>query len=113
MREFVHVDDVADASLFLMDLPEEKCQPLLTGHESPSFVNVCTGEEMTIRDLALLIKEVVGYDGDLVFDPSRPDGTPRKLSDPGRIHALGWHHRIGLAEGVRLTYEWYRSTVAP
>ncbi|HEY5976170.1 MAG TPA: GDP-L-fucose synthase [Geobacteraceae bacterium] len=96
MREFIHVTDAADACLFLM-----------SHHEGNDIVNVCTGEELTIRDLALLIREVVGYQGELVFDASKPDGTPRKLSDPGRLHALGWRHRIGLRGGIRETYEWY------
>ncbi len=106
-REFIHVDDVADASLFLMTLPEDTVSSLLTPHSSPGFVNICTGEELTIRDLALLVKETVGYAGELVFDSSKPDGTPRKLSDPARLQALGWRHRIGLREGLADTYQWF------
>ncbi len=106
-REFIHVDDVADASLFLMKLPEEKVSALLTPHSSPGFVNICTGEELSIRDLALLVREAVGYAGELVFDSSKPDGTPRKLSDPSRLQALGWRHRIGLREGIADTYQWF------
>lgn len=106
-REFIHVDDVADASLFLMTLPDEDVSSLLTSHSSPGFVNICSGEELSIRDLALLIKEAVGYAGELVFDTAKPDGTPRKLSDPSRLQALGWHHRIGLREGIAATYRWF------
>lgn len=102
-REFIHVDDVADASCFLMNLPDERVDALLV----PGFVNICTGEELSIRDLALLIKETVGYTGELLFDASKPDGTPRKLSDPSRLQALGWRHRIGLREGIADTYQWF------
>jgi GDP-L-fucose synthase len=106
-REFIHVTDLADASVFLMNLPGERVAELLSADYGP-FVNVCTGEELTIRDLAMLVKEVVGYAGELVFDATKPDGTPRKLSDPSRLNALGWQHRIGLADGLRSTYAWYR-----
>lgn len=106
-REFIHVDDVADASVFLMDLSDDSASSLLTHHTSPAFVNICTGEELTIRDLALLVKETVGYGGELVFDSSKPDGTPRKLSDPSLLHGLGWRHRIGLHEGLADTYRWF------
>jgi GDP-L-fucose synthase len=101
MREFIHVADAADACLFLME-----------HHEGNDIVNISTGEELTIRELALLIKEVVGYQGELVFDTSKPDGTPRKLSDPGRLNALGWRHRIDLREGIQETYDWYRTSAS-
>ena len=106
-REFLHVDDLADASLFLMQLPDEVYCSLLTSHSSSALINIGTGEEVSIRELALLIREVVGFTGELVFDTSRPDGTPRKLTDVSRLHALDWRHRIGLAEGLRATYGWY------
>lgn len=109
-REFLHVDDLADASMFLMTLPEERCRSLLIpGPQSPvpALINIGSGEEVTIRELALRIKEIVGFAGELVFDSTKPDGTPRKLSDVSRIHALGWMHRIGLAEGLQQTYKWY------
>ncbi len=95
-REFIHVDDVADASLFLMKT-----------YEASDVVNIGSGEEVTIRELALRIKEIVGFAGELSFDSTKPDGTPRKLSDVSRIHALGWKHKINLEEGLRLTYKWY------
>lgn len=96
LREFIHVDDVADAALYLM-----------RHHEGNDIVNIGSGEEISIRDLALLVKKIVGFEGELVFDASKPDGTPRKLSDVSRLHSLGWRHRIGLEDGVRETYEWF------
>ena len=95
-REFLHVDDLADASVFLMRT-----------YESPDIVNVGVGEDLTIRDLAELVAEVVGFEGTLTFDTSKPDGTPRKLLDVSRLRALGWTPRIGLREGVQDTYRWY------
>jgi GDP-L-fucose synthase len=95
-REFVHVDDVAQACLFLM------------GHyEGWEPVNVGSGEELSIAELAQRIAGVVGFTGEILFDPSKPDGTPRKLCDVSRIHELGWQHRITLDQGLRDTYAWY------
>ena len=107
-REFLHVDDLADACLFLMQLPEEIFSSLISHSSSPALINVGTGEEVSIRDLALLIKETVGFEGELLFDTGKPDGTPRKLSDTARINALGWRYRTGLAEGVRTACNWFR-----
>lgn len=107
LREFLHVDDLAEACLFLMNMPQEKHQSLLNDCDAPALINIGSGEEISIRDLALLIKKVIGYEGELVFDASKPDGTPRKLSDVARINGLGWRSRIGLEEGVRGVYEWY------
>jgi GDP-L-fucose synthase len=95
-REFVHVDDVAQAALFLMER-----------YEGGDPVNVGSGVELTIRELAEKIGAVVGFRGDIVFDASKPDGTPRKLSDVSRIHDLGWRHRIDLDQGLKETYAWY------
>ena len=95
-REFLHVDDLADACVFLMDRVDD-AQP----------INIGTGEDISIADLAKLIAEVVGFAGDIVYDRSKPDGTPRKLLDVSRLHALGWTHHIGLREGIELTYRWY------
>ena len=96
-REFLHVDDLAAACLYLMEHYEEK-----------EFVNVGTGEDLPIRELADLIARIVGYEGDIVWDTDKPDGTPRKLMNCDRIHALGWQHRIGLEEGLRAVYDAYR-----
>lgn len=102
-REFLHSDDMAAACRFLLELPEERFNPLLEeGH--PPLINVGTGEDISIRDLAQLICRLLGYQGELVFDTSQPDGTPRKLLDVSRMHALGWRHRIGLEQGILQTY---------
>jgi GDP-L-fucose synthase len=106
-REFLHVVDLADACHFLMNLSEDLYSSLLADHSSPALINVGTGEEVSIRELAQLVKETVGFTGDLLFDAAKPDGTPRKLSDVSRLHALGWRHRVGLREGLRTTYQWY------
>ncbi len=111
-REFLHVDDLANACLFLMNLPHETYSTLLAHQSSPALINIGTGEEVSIRELALLISEVVGFKGELLFDASKPDGTPRKLCDVSRLHTLGWRHRIGLKDGLRNTYRWYLENVA-
>ncbi len=94
MREFLFADDLADACVFLMG-----------SYDDPQLVNVGTGEDLSIKELAYLIKSIVGYEGELVFDPSKPDGTPRKLMDVSKLQALGWHHTTSLEMGVRLVYE--------
>ena len=96
-REFLHVDDLADACLFLMK-----------NYNDSEIVNVGTGEDIAIKDLAELIKKVVGYEGNLVWDTSKPDGTPRKLLDVSKINNLGWQYQIKLATGVKATYKWYK-----
>jgi GDP-L-fucose synthase len=110
-REFLHVDDLADATLFLMNLPDDVYQDLLSS-DPPALINIGTGEDVTIRELALLVKETVGYGGELIFDTTKPDGTPRKLEDVSRLHALGWRHRTTLEEGVRAVYGWFKENVA-
>lgn len=94
LREFMHVDDLADACYFLMQQYDE-----------PGLINVGVGEDITIKELALLIKEIVGYRGVIEHDVSKPDGTPRKLMDVSRLHALGWKARIGLKEGITEVYK--------
>ncbi|MBL7740057.1 MAG: GDP-L-fucose synthase [Chitinophagaceae bacterium] len=93
LREFMYADDLADACVFLMKQYNDKL-----------FVNIGTGEEVTIKELALLVKEVVGYEGDIRFDTSKPDGTPRKLMDSSRLHSMGWKHSWSLKEGLKETY---------
>ncbi len=95
-REFLHVDDLADALVFLVK-----------HYSDGAIVNVGSGEEVTIRELAEAVNRVVGFDGDLAFDANKPDGVMRKLVDVTRIHGLGWHHRIGLEEGLASTYRWF------
>jgi len=107
LREFLHVDDLAVACLFLMNLNDAAYEGILYDIDAPALINVGSGEEVTIRDLALLIKSIVGFDGELVFDPGKPDGTPRKLADVSRINALGWKSNIKLATGIAATYNWY------
>ena len=96
MREFLHVDDLADAALHLMNT-----------YDGSELVNVGTGEDVTIKELAELIRDTVGYNGELVWDTTKPDGTPRKLLDVSKLHSLGWKHKITLPEGVKETYNWY------
>lgn len=99
-REFLHVDDLAEACVYLMD-----------NYSEPELVNIGTGEDISIKDLALLIKDIVGYEGELRFDTSKPDGTPRKLMDVGKLHSHGWKHQIGLREGISTVYENFKTEV--
>ena len=105
MREFLHVDDMAAACVFVMNLPKEiydqQTQPML------SHINVGTGEDCTVREAAETIAKVVGYEGRIVFDTSRPDGTLRKLMNVDRLTRLGWRYQISLEEGLRSTYQWF------
>ena len=109
-REFLHVDDMADASLFVLDLPqdtyEQKTRAML------SHINVGTGEDISIAELAKILARVTGFSGRITYDRSRPDGTPRKLLDVSRLAALGWRSTIGLEDGVRQTYDWFLKHVA-
>ena len=105
-REFVHVDDMADACIFLMNREDEVFDSLFAENRLP-LINIGCGTDITIRDLAGLIAEIVGYQGDIVWDGSRPDGTPRKLLDISKLEQLGWKSSISLAEGIKRTYEWY------
>ncbi len=103
-RELLYSDDLAQACVFLMNLDDERYGSLLTENEPP-LVNIGTGEDVTIRELAETVAKVVGFEGELVFDATKPDGTPRKLMDVGRLHGLGWKHTTGLEEGIRRTWE--------
>lgn len=100
-REFLHVDDLADACVFLMQ-----------NYDQPEIINVGTGEDVTIRELAELIAEITGFRGRIVQDTSKPDGTPRKLLDVSRLNALGWRARINLREGLEQTYRWFTTHIA-
>ena len=94
MREFLFADDLADACFYLMQ-----------NYNESNLINVGTGEDLTIKDLALLIKGIIGFEGELVFDSSKPDGTPRKLMDVSKLHSKGWKHKINLKEGIALAYQ--------
>jgi GDP-L-fucose synthase len=100
-REFLHVDDLAAAAVFLMQ-----------NYDSPEIVNVGTGVDVTIRELVELVCRIVGYRGEIVFDSTRPDGTPRKLLDVSKLTALGWQPAIALEDGIRQTYQWYQQHAA-
>lgn len=100
LREFLYVDDLADALIFLMQ-----------NYNAVEFVNVGTGDEVSIKELALTIQAVVGYSGDLVFDTSKPDGTPRKLLDVSRLKESGWQAKTSLKEGIEKTYAWYLENI--
>jgi GDP-L-fucose synthase len=99
-REFLHVDDLAVACLFL-----------LQNYDDPGIINIGMGRDMTVRELAEMICDVVGFDGEITFDPGKPDGTPRKLLDISKIQSLGWRPTIPLREGIAQTYEWFRKQV--
>ena len=107
MREFLHVDDMAAASLFVADLPDAQYQsatePML------SHINVGTGRDISILDLARLVAQTVGYEGDILTDPTKPDGTMRKLMDVARLQDLGWTASISLKDGLQQTYSWFKS----
>lgn len=96
LREFLYVDDMADACVFLME-----------NYDGEQHVNIGTGEEVSIRELAETVKEVVGFDGELVFNTEMPDGTPRKLTTVDKLHGLGWKHKVSLDKGIRLAYNWF------
>ena len=105
MREFLYVDDMALASLFILNLDEKiyhtNTKPML------SHINVGTGKDISIREVAETMKEVVGFNGTLTFDSSKPDGAPKKLIDVSRLSNMGWSYTISLKEGLEKTYEWY------
>lgn len=107
-REFLYSEDLAEACIHLLNLPESQFGHLISCDEAP-LINIGTGEDLTIRALAELVAKVLEFDCEIVFDTSRPDGTPQKLLDVSRMHALGWKARTGLAEGIRLAYQAARS----
>ncbi|HTD54843.1 MAG TPA: GDP-L-fucose synthase [Silvibacterium sp.] len=110
-RELLYSDDLAEACVFLMNLADERFQ-LLLKPEEPPLINIGTGQDLSIRELAELVCRVVGFDGRLEFDTTKPEGTPQKLLDVARIQALGWRASTSLEEGIRLTYEWAKESLA-
>ncbi len=96
LREFLYVDDMADACIFLME-----------NYDGEEHVNIGTGEEISIKELAELVRMVVGYEGKIVFNFDMPDGTPRKLTDVNKLHELGWEHKISLSKGIKFAYKWF------
>ncbi len=109
-REFLYSEDMADACVFLCSLPDDQYESLLGSDESksgkfePPLVNIGVGEDVTIKELAEAVKQVVGFDGEIVFDTTKPDGTPRKLMDISRLNQIGWHSRVGLVQGLEIAY---------
>ncbi|SCX03055.1 GDP-L-fucose synthase [Lachnospiraceae bacterium YSD2013] len=100
LREFLYVDDMADACVFLLE-----------NYSGEQHVNIGTGKEVTIKELAETVKKTVGYEGEIVWNSAMPDGTPRKLTDVTKLHNLGWTHKVELEEGVKLAYDWFRDNV--
>ncbi|MBR1470894.1 MAG: GDP-L-fucose synthase [Lachnospiraceae bacterium] len=96
LREFLYVDDMADACVFLLE-----------NYDGEQHVNIGTGKELTIRELAEMIKKTVGFEGEIVWNKDMPDGTPRKLTDVSKLHGLGFHHKVDLEEGIKLAYDWF------
>jgi GDP-L-fucose synthase len=105
-REFLHTDDLADACVFIMNFSEDVFNTLLNASYLP-MLNIGCGKDISISELATLVKNIVGFKGDLVFDATKPDGTPRKLLDVSKLDSLGWKARISLMDGIRRTYEWF------
>ena len=109
-REFLHVDDMAAACLYLLGLPDQTYRDLVQNMK-PCLINIGMGKDITIRELAELVKEIVGFRGQIIFDTDRPDGTPQKLLDISRMDKLGWKAKISLREGITGTYDWYKKRV--
>ncbi len=100
LREFLYVDDMADACVFLLE-----------NYDGEQHVNIGTGKEVTIKELAEMVKETVGFEGEIIWNDSMPDGTPRKLTDVTKLHSLGWRHKVELEEGIKLAYDWFKENV--
>jgi GDP-L-fucose synthase len=106
-RELLYVDDMAVGSLHLLQMPTSRLKPELLSYPKPCFVNLGTGVDISIAELAALVKDVAGFAGDIRFDTSRPDGTPQKLQDISRVEALGWQANVSLRDGIERTYQWF------
>lgn len=100
LREFLYVDDMADACVFLLE-----------NYDGEQHVNIGTGKEVTIRELAEMVKKTVGFEGEIIWNDSMPDGTPRKLTDVTKLHSLGWRHKVELEEGIGMAYDWFKENV--
>lgn len=100
LREFLYVDDMADACVFLLE-----------NYNGEQHVNIGTGKEITIKELAEMVKKTVGFEGEIIWNDSMPDGTPRKLTDVTKLHSLGWRHKVELEEGIRMAYDWFKENV--
>lgn len=109
MREFLWSEDMADACVFLMEHRDFSDCYTHTNEIRNTHINIGTGKDISIKDLANLIKSIIGFKGALYFNTSKPDGTMKKLTDPSKLHALGWKHKVTMEEGVRLIYQWYKS----
>lgn len=107
-REFLYIEDMAEACLFLLNLPDEQFKPLADSQQEPPLINVGWGEDVSIRELAAMIADVVGFKGTFAFDTSKPDGTPRKLLDVSRLTRLGWKPSVSLRQGLELAYSAFR-----
>lgn len=106
-REFLFSDDMADATIFLADLPKEKYGEICESADRPPLINIGCGEDLTIRELAGMVREVIGYQGEIEWDTSKPDGTPQKLLNVARLTGLGWHPKVGLKDGIASAYQDY------
>ena len=107
MREFLYVDDMADGCVFVMESDDETLAETLLNYPDPCFLNLGTGVDVTIRELAEIVKDVVGYEGGLEFDSTKPDGTMRKLLNVSRAKEMGWEAKVALREGIEKTYQWF------
>jgi len=111
LREFMWSGDMADATIFIMEKVSFK-DLMPAGEEiRNTHINIGTGEEVTIRELAMLLKETIGFKGEIVFDPSKPDGTPRKLIDSSKLHGLGFKHTTSIKDGTKKIYDWYQKSL--
>jgi GDP-L-fucose synthase len=114
VREFLWSEDMAEASVFVMEnIDFEDTYPPRCNEIRNCHINIGSGMEISIKDLALLIAKTVGYDGEIKFDPSKPNGTMRKLTDVSKLHSLGWRHKIEIDEGVKILYQWYKNNAFP
>ena len=110
-RELLYVDDMADGSLHLLNMPTAELKPELLNYPQPCFVNLGTGVDASIADIARIVRQVTGFSGNISFDSSKPDGTPQKLQDVSRMASLGWRAKVPLAEGIDRTYKWFLENI--